>query len=106
MATINKKEQLDQEIAALQIKRTDDLNALKNQFQVVQEGLNPLNLLKSTFKDVASNATATGIVSSAVGMAGDYLAMKMIPGKGPLKFIGSKVLHFLVKKLLPSKTEN
>ena len=105
MTTISKKEQLDQEIAALQIKKNNDLMALKNQFHVVQESLNPLNLLKSTIKDVASNTTASGIIGGVASIAGDYLSTKILPRNGPLKNIGSSVLRFLVRKLLPSKTE-
>lgn len=103
MGTITKREQLDQQIALLKIRQEQDLAALKNQFQELQESLNPINLIKSTFKDVAANTTASGILGGAASIAGDYLATKILPGKGPLKNIGSAILRFFGRKILPSK---
>lgn len=103
MATISRRAQLDQDIALLEVKKMDDLMALRNQFHLVQDSLNPMNLLKSTIREVASHTTTSGIIGGVASIAGDYLSDKILPGKGPIKKIGSSILRFLGRKLLPSK---
>lgn len=101
MAAINRRDQLDQQIALLKIKQQEDLDALKYQFKVVQENLNPANLIKDTFKNVTAGISTFGLLSGAADVAGNYLSNKFIPKsmQGPVKNIGGGILRFVGSKI-------
>jgi hypothetical protein len=74
MGRINKTEALDEAIALLEIKRMEDLAALKNQLHVSYESLKPVNILKNTFREVTQSPDLRkGIGTAAMGIASGYL---------------------------------
>lgn len=101
MATINKREELDREIALLKIKRSNDFDDLKAHFRLVQDSFNPLNLIKDTFKGAVAGVSTVSLLQGAADFAGDYITNKFIPKgmQAPLKNAGGKILRFFAGKI-------
>jgi len=83
---------LNETIRLLEIQHTYEEQLLKEQFFVTYELLKPVNLLRSTFREVATSPfLLDNIIGSVVGLATGYLSKKLVIGaSGNIirKFVG------------------
>lgn len=80
--------ELREEIALLETTQLSSEIALKEQFKITYDSLRPLNLIKSTFKDLTSAPDFKGdFLNSTMGIGAGYLTKKIIVGAShnPLK---------------------
>ncbi len=125
-------ELLQQSIIRHEIKQAAELKVFKEQLFLAYESLNPFSLLKKTISDMTSSPQIKdGLISSAIGMTGGYLAQKILFGatrnpvrhlagtisrsaisywlsnnSGGIKSVGESVLYKLLKKWKPTKATN
>ena len=91
--------QLKTAIAQVQIKNEEQKNILRHQFNEVIESLKPVNLLKSTVKDIGeSPGIAKAAIGTTVAIGAGVLSKKMIVGNstGIFKRILGGVVEFVV----------
>lgn len=70
---------LRQHIALLELKRIDDWNALKTDFESAKESLNPMNLIKGLVGEgtETGDAIKSGLGKAAIGLGTGYLLKKL-----------------------------
>jgi hypothetical protein len=79
MKKMNEKEALVRRIALLQVRQTEELHLLKNQFQDVYESFKPWQILKNTLYDVVVlSKSKKGIANSAFELVRSYLCQKSV----------------------------
>lgn len=73
-------QRLRQDLALLELKRQDDLVALKADFETAKEALHPMNLLKSLVGEgsEAGDALKSGIGKVAIGIGTGWLLKKLL----------------------------
>lgn len=82
MKKFNKNVLLDQKIAELSDKRDFELLDLKNQFNVVIESVNPINIVKQSFSSLYNSPEKKlNILELATSFAGGYISKKLLFGK-------------------------
>jgi hypothetical protein len=110
MKTIDNKEALLQKITFLENKQTQELQSLKDQFQVTFESLKPLNFIKSTFSEVTSSpGIGTDLLMGAINLTTSYLSSQIAMGSkshNPVKKILGSALKFVMKKFSDKKAKN
>jgi hypothetical protein len=83
-------------ILQLETQQTSEGKMLREQFNQTVEGLKPINLIKSTFKEaVASRDLKENIINTSVGLTAGYLTKIVFAGvmKTPLtKFLGTALM--------------
>ena len=103
MQNINSITGLKNAIQSLEAEQLFKEQLLKEQFYIVCENLKPVNLIKSTLKDVASSPyLIENILSTGLGLATGYITKKIVVRKSEntfRKLIGS-VLQFGVTNLV------
>ncbi len=81
MEKISPSERLKNQIQLLKGEQAMNEQLLKGQYFIVVESLKPINLLKSTLRDVATSPyLVENIVSSSVGMATGFVTKKLFVG--------------------------
>ena len=100
--------ELKDAIRSLEEKQADQGRVLKEQFFIVVESIRPVNIIKSTFKEVATSPKLMSeILSTTIGLAAGYVSNKTIVGSsGNLfrKLVGT-VLQFGVTALILKNPE-
>lgn len=82
MENITTTEELKNAIELLEFEQTYKWQIVKEQLLVIQEGLKPLNLIKSTISEATSSPYLIGnILGAAVGLASGYASRKLIIGR-------------------------
>ena len=79
---------LTRDIMILETKRAGEMADLRWQFQETLESFKPINLIKSTLKDVAQSPEIKGDMrKAAIGVTAGYLIKRMVfaPTANPLK---------------------
>jgi hypothetical protein len=108
MQNITSTAGLKNAIQILEARHTANGQQLKVQFHLTYEGFKPVNLLRSTLKDVASSPTLIdNILGTTIGLATGYLSKKLIVGSSGniiRKLIGS-VLQLGVTNLVAQNPE-
>jgi hypothetical protein len=103
MQKITSAKELKDAIRSLEEKQADQGRILKEQFFIVIESIRPVNIIKSTFKEVATSPKLMSeILSTTIGLAAGYVSNKSIVGSsGNLfrKLLGT-VLQFGVTTLI------
>jgi hypothetical protein len=97
MAKLNSQDRLKETIQVLELKRADDARMLKEQFHDTVESLKPINLIKSTFKEISRSPQVTGnLVSTSVGLSVGFLSKLLFVGfsKNPIKRLIGNALMF------------
>ena len=97
MQKINSADNLRQAILELETKQTGEGKILKQQFQLAYESVKPINLIKSTFKEVtASQDLKDNLLNTTVGITAGYLSKKLFEGvsNNPLKKLLGTALMF------------
>lgn len=106
MKTIDKKDMLKERITALELQQSEELRILKLEFHSLAERLNPLYLIKSTFKNLTSDPEIkSNLLDSAVTMTSHFIAKNTFLSRfqTPIKNIIGNVLQTFLKKISPSK---
>ena len=96
---------LKERITALEIKQAEELRILKLELQSIAEKLDPLHLIKSTFKNLTADPEIkSGLLDGAVNMTSHYLTKIPFLGRfqQPIKNILGNVLQTVIKKISPS----
>ena len=103
MQKITSAKELKDAIRFLEEKQADQGRVLKEQFFIVIESIKPVNIIKNTFKEVATSPKLISeILSTLIGLAAGYISNKTIVGSsGNLfrKLVGT-VLQFGVTTLI------
>ncbi len=103
MQNITSFTELKNAIQLLEVEQAAKGQLLREQFSITYESLKPVNLLKSTLKDLSSSPyLIENIVGSAVGLASGYVSKKIVVGASAnifRKLFGS-ILQFGVTNLV------
>ena len=102
MEIVDPKVALKEIILKLQIKSDLEFLELKDQFHLTCESLKPLNLLKSTVKElINSNGSKSGMGSTFIGLASGFLIKNIFfrSTRNPLKYIAGIALETLAANL-------
>jgi hypothetical protein len=82
MQSINSAITLKQAIADLQQKKTAEEAELRLQLAQTYESVKPVNLIKSTFKEVSSSQEIKdGLIHTSAGLVAGYLFKKVYEGE-------------------------
>lgn len=103
---IHNTEDLKGAIAALEIKKTVDETAIKEEFNGMYETYKPANILKNTLTEVsASPKFRHNLLNVALGLGAGYLSQKLVIGRsaGLLKRIAGTALQFGVTTLIAKR---
>ena len=108
MKTPNETDSLQESIIATQKLRGYQQELLKEQFHAACESIKPINLIKSTFRDMTKSPDIKkDVISSAVGLGTGFLSKKLFVGKSHSfvkKGIGT-VIEFAIANLVSKNTD-
>jgi hypothetical protein len=96
MKKIRNTEDLKEAMAELEIRRADELRAIKEQVEFIKESMKPANLVKTVAKKAITTPSIRGkIITSVVGVVAGYLAKKFLVGasQNPFKKIAGSLLQ-------------
>ncbi|MFA6924798.1 MAG: hypothetical protein WC223_11170 [Bacteroidales bacterium] len=103
MQNITTTTELKNAIQLLEVEQAANEKLLKEQFHLTYESLKPVNILKSTLKDIASSPyLVDNILGTSIGLTSGYIAKKIVVGTSKnifKKLIGS-VLQFGVTNVV------
>jgi hypothetical protein len=109
MENITSTAGLKKAIELLEAEQVVELQRLKEQFYPAYESLKPVNLLKSTLKDIRSSPyLIDNIIGTALGLATGYLSKKMVVGVSVnrvRKLIGS-ILQFGITNVVAQHADS
>jgi hypothetical protein len=108
MEELNSRNALRNAILQLEHKQRTQKKALNAQFQEAYESLKPINLIKSTFRDVTeSSELKEDLLNTAIGMTAGFLSKKLYEGgsKSPIKRLIGSALMLGVAKLVTKNPE-
>jgi hypothetical protein len=95
---------LQQQIAFLEEKRENDIEAIKQQLQVTSEKLKPSNLVKHAIKDVAGDQQVRSVFKKAlIGMVINVGLSVLFANRTLLKSAGALVVTAVAAKLKKRK---
>jgi hypothetical protein len=106
MKSNNATEALDERILMLESRKEYEMQLLKDHLHETFESLKPINIIKSTFRDLtASPEVKHNVVNSLIGLASGYLSRKIIIGSthNPIKKVAGRILQFAVTKFVGNK---
>jgi hypothetical protein len=96
MQKIDSDTNLKDRILELELKQVEERELLKEQFHLAYESIQPLNLIKSTFKGAAeSEEIKDNILNTSVGLAAGFVSKKLFVSvsHSPIKnLIGTAIL--------------
>ncbi|TMI62746.1 MAG: hypothetical protein E6H07_15165 [Bacteroidetes bacterium] len=103
MQKINSIAELEEAILQLETRQAHEAKMLRQQFHLAYSSIKPINLIKSTFKEVAeSKELKDNIVNTSVGLGAGYLSKILFQGasKNPIKKLLGNVLMFGITNLV------
>jgi hypothetical protein len=81
MQNITSSTELKDAIQLLEVEQAVKRQLLNEQLRITFESLKPVNILKSTFKDIISSPSLPGnILNATIGLASGYLTKKIAVG--------------------------
>ncbi len=104
----NQTDALNETISLLQDKQAHQLKILREQFNITYESLKPINLIKSTFREVASSPEIkNNMVSNAIGLTTGYLSKKVLFGasRNPVKRLIGTFLQFAIANVVSKHSD-
>ncbi|MFI5220080.1 MAG: hypothetical protein ACHQNT_11405 [Bacteroidia bacterium] len=104
----NQTDALNETISLLQDKQAHQLKILREQFNITYESLKPINLIKSTFREVASSPEIkNNMVSNAIGLTTGYLSKKVLFGAShnPVKRLIGTFLQFAIANVVSKHSD-
>ncbi|MBN1339284.1 MAG: hypothetical protein JXA03_08170 [Bacteroidales bacterium] len=108
MANITSGKELRNAIQLLQAEQAIKGQLLKEQVFTTYESLKPVNLIKSTLKDLSSSPyLIENIVGSAVGIATGYASKKIVVGASASIFrkLFGTILQFGITNLVAQRSD-
>ena len=108
MQKINSAEKLRDAILQLERKKADEEKMLKEQFHLVCESMKPINLIKSSFKEVAaSRDLKNNILNTSIGLTVGYLSKILFErvSNSPIKKILGTALLFGMTNVVSKNSE-
>jgi hypothetical protein len=109
MQKISTIAELRYEVAQLQIKQSLQSQSLKEQFKNVRESLRPVNLIKSTFREVVNSPDLmTNVLNAGVGLAAGILTKRMFVGSthNPFKRLLGTLLEAGMATIVTTKGDS
>ena len=103
MDKINNTKELDLAILYLTNKQAEEELLLKNEFKTSYESLKPINILKSTFKELVEAPNfKEDLLNTSISIASGYLSKKLAVGSSndPLKQIFGSFLQIGITSLV------
>ncbi|HEV7423687.1 MAG TPA: hypothetical protein VGO21_00700 [Candidatus Paceibacterota bacterium] len=79
--TITNSEELEEAIAALELKAKAQRKEIEVTFNAVSENLKPVNLVKNGFRSVFSGEHKGELLNALIGLGSGLLSRKLILGK-------------------------
>lgn len=108
MRKVHSESDLKSAIAHLENKQNEERKALRQQFDITYESIKPVNLLKNTLKEAASNVEIReSLFVTVVGITTGYLSKKIFIGTShsPLKKLIGAALLFGVTNVVARHPE-
>ena len=104
----NETDSLNEAIILLEGKRAKELELLKELFNSGYESLKPINLIKSTFKEVSSSPEIkNNIFGYAIGITAGFLSRKLWVGSShsPVKRVFGTILQFAIANVVSKHSD-
>ena len=95
-------------IQQLEQQQTNDLQLLKEEYNKTYESFKPINIIKSSFKElVAAPDLKTDVINAAVGLAAGIVTKKLMIGKtiNPFKKLLGIIVEMAVAKTVAKNTD-
>ncbi|MCX6328179.1 MAG: hypothetical protein NTZ85_01510 [Bacteroidia bacterium] len=108
MGNINCAADVKNAIQLLEAEQAVKEKLLKDQFHLTYESLKPVNLLKSTIKEISSSPyLIDNIIGTATGLATGYISRKIVVGASGNLFrkLFGVILQFGVTNLVASHSD-
>lgn len=108
MKNSNETETLRAAIELLKEKQALELIQLKDQYHFTYESLQPVNIIKSAFRQMATSSEFKGnILSNVIGIASGYLTKKVLLGSthNPVKRLLGTILQFAITNVVTKQSE-
>jgi hypothetical protein len=108
MEPITTQHELRAAILRLEVQKSDEGKALKEQFQTVYNSVKPANMIISTIKDLGeSSIMKDGLLNTSVGFGTGYISKMLFKGivNSPLKKLVGSVLMFGITNLVTKNPE-
>ena len=105
----NETEALSEKIIELQEKRTRKLGLLKGQLHATYESLKPINLIKSTLKEVSSSPEIkSSIFGNVIGFGTGFLTKKLWVGHShnPIKKLFGTLIQFAISNVVSKQARS
>jgi len=99
MKNKNATDTLNEMIIIQKMIYDNDLELLKNQFDVAYESIKPINLIKNLFQEVtASPEIKNNVLSNIIGLGTGFISKKLLLGftHNPIKRVLGTLLEFAV----------
>ena len=95
-------EKLNEMISQLEVRQEEQGRELKEQLLISYESLKPLNLIKSSIKDLSNSELKDGLVDSVLSILSGYITQRLIirKSKNPLKRIIASFIQIGATKLI------
>lgn len=108
MKNKNATEALNDLILIQEMKYDNDLEQLKNQFDVAYESVKPINLIKSLVHKVsASPEIKNNLLSNVIGFGAGFISKKIVLGSlhNPVTKVLGTLFDFIVANLVSKKAD-
>ncbi len=99
---------LRNEIALLEQKQLAEVALMKSQLNLTYESMNPLNLIKTTIKEVtASEELKDNLINMTIGITAGYISKKLFEGvsHNPLRKLLGTALMFSISNAIAKNPE-
>jgi hypothetical protein len=109
MQNITSVLELKNAIQLLEAEQAEDWYLVKEQFSLAIESLKPVNLIKTTLKDISSSPLLVdNIVGTAIGLATGYLSKKVFIGTSgnKIKKLLGTILQFGITNVVAQNSES
>ena len=108
MQKINSAAALRDAIVQLEIAHAEEGKILKQQFHLAYESIKPMNLIKSTFKEVIESPDLKdNIINTSVGLAAGYLSKLLFinVSHNPIRKLFGIALQFGITQVVAKNPE-
>lgn len=108
MKNKNATDTLNEMIIVQRMIYDNDLQQLKNQFDVAYESVKPLNLVKNLFHEVtASPEIKNDLLSTIIGFGAGFISKKLLLGSthNPIKKVLGTLFEFAVANMASKHSE-
>jgi hypothetical protein len=109
MQKIDTEIQLTEAIRRLEHEQAESLNELKEQSNMVFDSINPISIIKNTFKEVVSSKEIKeNILNTSIALAVGYLSKKVFEEEShsPMKKILGSALMFGITTVVAENAES